>query len=57
MQAKTTQGRDIDVKQDVLEGFRTRLRGPVFVPGDTGYEESRNLWIAMIDRRHAKVPR
>jgi FAD/FMN-containing dehydrogenase len=34
-----------------------KLRGPVFVPGDAGYEESRTLWNAMIDRKPAVVVR
>jgi FAD/FMN-containing dehydrogenase len=57
MRAKTTEGREISLKQETLDGLKTSIRGPVFVPGDTGYEESRTVWNAMIDRRPAVVAR
>jgi FAD/FMN-containing dehydrogenase len=57
MKAKTTEGREIDLEQRALDGLKMRLRGPVFVPGDAGYEESRTVWNAMIDRRPAVVAR
>jgi FAD/FMN-containing dehydrogenase len=57
MRATTTQGREIDLKQDTFDALKMRLRGPVFLPGDVGYEESRTLWNAMIDRRPAAVAR
>jgi FAD/FMN-containing dehydrogenase len=57
MKAKTTGGREIDLEQKTLDGLKTRLRGPVFVPGDAGYEESRTVWNAMIERRPAIVAR
>ncbi|MGV7223487.1 MAG: FAD-binding oxidoreductase [Nitrospinales bacterium] len=34
-----------------------RLRGPVLMPGDVGYEDSRIVWNAMIDRKPAFVVR
>jgi FAD/FMN-containing dehydrogenase len=57
MRARTTEGREIDLAQEKLDGLKKSLLGPVFVPGDAGYEESRTLWNAMIDRRPAVVAR
>jgi FAD/FMN-containing dehydrogenase len=57
MRATTTEGREIDLKQDTFNSLKTRLRGPVFLPGDVGYEESRTVWNAMIDRKPAAVVR
>jgi len=51
------QGREIDLKQDTCDGLKTRLRGQLFQPGDAGYEESRTVWNAMIDRKPAVVAR
>lgn len=55
MKAKTMDGREIDLTQDMLDGLRMRLRGPVLGPDDPGYEESRTVWNAMIDRKPAVV--
>jgi FAD/FMN-containing dehydrogenase len=57
VRATTTQGREIDLKQDTIDGLKTRVRGPVFLPGDVGYEESRTVWNAMIDRMPVAVAR
>ena len=57
MRAKTMEGREVDLKQEKLDGLKMRLRGPVFVLGDAGYEESRTVWNAMIDRKPAVVAR
>ncbi|MDQ3120750.1 MAG: FAD-binding oxidoreductase [Verrucomicrobiota bacterium] len=57
MRATSTEGREIDLNQDRLDGLKKRLRGPMFGPGDVGFEESRTVWNAMIDRRPAVVAR
>ena len=57
MKATTTQGREIDLKKETFDALKTRIRGPLFLPGDAGYEESRTVWNAMIDRRPAAVAR
>lgn len=57
MKAKTLEGREIDLKQETLDGLKMRLRGPVLTPGDAGYEESRTVWNGMIDRKPAIVAR
>ena len=57
MMATAVDGRGIELNQDTLNGLKTRLRGPVLVPGDAGYEESRTVWNAMIDRKPAAVVR
>ena len=57
MRAMTLQGREIDLKPDTIAGLKSRLRGPVYLPGDAGYEESRTVWNAMIDQKPAAVAR
>jgi len=57
MKAITMEGREVDLKQDTIDGLKMRLRGPLIAPGDAAYDESRTVWNAMIDRRPALVAR
>ncbi|HMQ93595.1 MAG TPA: FAD-binding oxidoreductase [Amaricoccus sp.] len=57
MNARTLDGREIDLDEHMVGGLRMRLRGPVLLPGDAGFEEARSLWNGMIERRPALVAR
>ena len=57
MRAKTVDGGEIDLTPELLSSLKARLRGPVLILGDAGYEESRTVWNAMIDRAPALVVR
>jgi FAD binding domain/Berberine and berberine like len=41
----------------VIEAFRASLRGPLLQAGEDGYEDARNIWNGMIDRRPALIAR
>ena len=43
--------------RNIIDSFRTRLRGPLLLPGEPGYDEGRAVWNAMIDRRPALIVR
>jgi FAD/FMN-containing dehydrogenase len=40
-----------------IDEFKTQFRGEVLVPGDATYDEVRQIWNAMIDRRPAVIAR
>jgi FAD/FMN-containing dehydrogenase len=45
------------VAKDKIDDFRATLRGTVLRPGDPAYDQSRQLWNAMIDKRPAMIVR
>jgi len=51
------QGQKLQRAGSGLEKLRGALRGPLHLPGDEGYDASRTLWNAMIDRRPAVIVR
>jgi FAD/FMN-containing dehydrogenase len=57
MKARTMEGLEVDLKQDAIDGLRMRLKGQMLLPGEPGYEESRAVWNAMIDKHPALVVR
>src|SRR5438874_2844874 len=40
---------------EAVAGLTERVRGPVLVPGDPGYDESRTIWNVLIDRHPALI--
>lgn len=45
------------LERNIIGDFRTRVRGPLLLSGDPGYDEARAIWNAMIDRRPALIAR
>ena len=48
---------EIDLDPQKISDLKTRLRGPVLTASDPGYEDSRTVWNAMIDRKPSLVAR
>jgi hypothetical protein len=40
---------------DTIEGLKTRVKGQVVLPDDPNFDEIRQIWNAMIDRRPAVI--
>jgi hypothetical protein len=53
----TTTGTDTVLDEALVQGFKTSMRGPLFRPGDAGYDEARTVWNGMIDRKPALIAR
>ncbi len=43
------------ISNDLLASLRTAVRGKVLLPGEPGYDESRAIWNAMVDKHPALV--
>jgi FAD/FMN-containing dehydrogenase len=46
-----------DMRSDVIDNFRSKLRGRLIPPSDPEYDQARTIWNAMIDRRPALIVR
>ncbi|MEW5975062.1 MAG: FAD-binding oxidoreductase [Acidobacteriota bacterium] len=57
MKVRMLKGGEIDLKQDTIDELKARLRGPVLLPGDVRYDESRTVWNAMTDKKPTLVAR
>ena len=57
MKTKKLKGREIDLNQKALDELRMRLKGPVVLPGDAGYDDLRTVWNAMVDKKPAIIAR
>ena len=57
MKALTLDGGEFDLTGERLDALKLGVRGPVVLPGDASYEDSRTVWNAMIDRHPAAVVR
>ncbi|HET6372671.1 MAG TPA: FAD-linked oxidase, partial [Candidatus Polarisedimenticolia bacterium] len=54
---KTIDGKHASLSSEALDALKGRLRGALCLPGETGYDEARTIWNAMIDRHPALVVR
>ena len=52
---KTSNGSSRILTAATVEALSGRLRGSLLLPGAPGYEKSRSIWNAMIDRRPAAI--
>lgn len=46
-----------NISKDIIETFKSQMRGAVVLPADPGYDTARTIWNATIDRRPAVIAR
>ncbi|MCX9025068.1 MAG: FAD-binding oxidoreductase [Candidatus Methanoperedens sp.] len=47
----------VKIDEETIQKFKDNLRGELIRPGDTGYDDARKIWNAMIDKRPALIAR
>src|SRR5262245_60686252 len=57
IEAKTLDGATKSIAPEALQAFRAAFRGQVLRPHEAGYDDARQIWNAMIDRRPALIAR
>jgi FAD/FMN-containing dehydrogenase len=45
----------VNLSSNAIEELKAATRGQVLLPGDSGFDEARRIWNAMIDRRPAMI--
>ncbi len=55
MSVRRSDGDSVTLDGSAVESLKAGLRGSLLLPGDDGYDASRTVWNAMIDRRPAMV--
>ena len=57
LQVKTRTNGGVTLQEDTIRKFKESFRGEVLLSDDTGYDDARSIWNAMIDRRPALIAR
>ena len=57
LQIKTRSRGEITLQEETVQKFKESLRGELIRTGDSGYDDARSIWNAMIDRRPALIAR
>lgn len=57
LQAVTTNGKNTTLDEDATQAFAEKLRGDLLHPGHDDYEETRQIWNGLIDKRPALIAR
>ena len=50
-------GGTVDLPSEALQVFKAAFKGQLLTPADAAYEETRQIWNAMIDRRPGLIAR
>ncbi|HEX2897514.1 MAG TPA: FAD-linked oxidase, partial [candidate division Zixibacteria bacterium] len=54
---KKLDGGNAAIDSSSIDSLKSALRGKVILPDENGYDESRTIWNAMIDRKPGMVVR
>jgi len=57
LQARTRTNGEMTLQEDTIRKLKESLRGELILANDPGYDDTRSIWNAMIDRRPALIAR
>jgi FAD/FMN-containing dehydrogenase len=57
LDVKTRANGKVSLQEDAIQKFKESLRGELIRSDDSGYDDARSIWNAMIDRRPALIAR
>ena len=57
IELSTIEGKAKELSPEQLRAFRAAFRGPILRREDAGYDDARQIWNAMIDRRPSLIAR
>jgi FAD/FMN-containing dehydrogenase len=57
LQARTRTNGEVTLPEDTVRKLKESLRGELILANDPGYDDTRSIWNAMIDRRPALIAR
>lgn len=57
LQIRTRTNRDVTLQEETIRKFKESLRGELILANESGFDDARSIWNAMIDRRPALIAR
>ena len=57
LRVRTTSGEETVLDEEAVQEVKTKLRGEILTPGDSGYDKARQIWNGLADKRPGLITR